>query len=414
MIHFYSGPWQWITTQIVPYWGVPWSVGCLDFRNLTEQAQAGGTPGLGVFASDTPISDSNYDLLGIGNFHEIKVSQRLKDLLPKPRNYNLKGDDLIGLLLDLLTDAADPIGEDFVKPIIPQVDRKVCITIAGQTFYDRLDWGKKYTSKIKDVERENFKQIFVEVQAGKVPADHHQKVLDYLCEKYGIEDWKEFVPDDLQKDVPGRKPHDTTISENFNTADTGTLGPQLSWTELFGNTNVVTNAAQSVSIDATYGCVNRADSDLSSVDHYAQVVFLNVPASSSTGIIARKDSSATNTYYISRFSNFAGTNWDTYKLIAGTYTLIGSSTSAVAAANDVIKIECNGSSITRYKNGASQNVATDSAITTGTRCGLATYMAGTAIRQDDFQASDLAASGLVYTQLERSTRGYLRGSYVRW
>ena len=47
MIRWYRGPWQWVTDKRMSFWSVPWARWSLDLRSLPEQAQQGGSPGLG-------------------------------------------------------------------------------------------------------------------------------------------------------------------------------------------------------------------------------------------------------------------------------------------------------------------------------------------------------------------------------
>src|SRR3990167_831503 len=63
----------------------------------------------------------------------------------------------------------------------------------------------------------------------------------------------------------------STIVESFNTADSDTLGPNLSWTELSGDADVVSTQL-SILTRTSSAAGARADSDLATDDHYCEAV----------------------------------------------------------------------------------------------------------------------------------------------
>src|SRR5207253_2934705 len=95
---------------------------------------------------------------------------------------------------------------------------------------------------------------------------------------------------------------ETTITDDFNRADGTTIGNQLTWTEVAGTWDTVSNQVQMTgpaSDSATYSA--RAESDLSSADHYAQLVYVNagtVTTQAHLGPAARFSPSA-QTHYLS-------------------------------------------------------------------------------------------------------------------
>lgn len=419
---WYTGPLIWDTSSNpFPYWRSPdRCLGFVDCRSIPQQSQRGGDPGLAIFAMpDDSVLPTEYELLGAGHHRDIKTSQRLKDILPKRRGWQIEGDDLLGNLWSLLTIGADPTGGEFAKPIMPCVNGNLELSIAGNVHSERFRWGKsRETNLVRDVVRLGFADAMAAANANQLKdAIHHLRVLDALCDKYGIEDWKEVVPPGLQKDVPGRVKHETSLLETFNTADSATLGPVYSWTDLTGDNGVVSNAVEVITNDAAFTTLSRADSDLSGIDHYTELVMLNAGSITGTktfGAVCRKDSSATLTMYFAEYRRDT-TAGRMFKLIASVFTGLGTDTIAAANDNDIIRCHCNGSTISRYLNGVQQTSATDTAITTGLRGGISLFSTtGTSPRGDTWQAADLAASGILYTQLERSTRGIMRGVYTRF
>jgi hypothetical protein len=234
-----------------------------------------------------------------------------------------------------------------------------------------------------------------------MPPDHHQKMLGGLIRKYRTKDYRQFIPADLP-DEGWLKP-DTTITESFNTADSDTLGPDLSWTELAGDWDIVTNAAQIAGSAANA----RADSALSSGNHYAQVKLLNINITSTDrGVMARKDNTGTLTWY--QATSLEGTSfdsWRTFKVVANSYTGIGTDDFPDTVADDIIKIAPDGTSIKRYRNGSLEDTATDSAIGEANHyCGLASF-GSAALRVDEFEAKDLAVAAGVEI-FRRRIEGY--------
>lgn len=187
----------------------------------------------------------------------------------------------------------------------------------------------------------------------------------------------------------------TTITESFNKADSGTLGPTLSWTELsFDGFEVVSNEVRCFGTSAALFA--RADSDLASTDHYSQAVFTNSGTGGVIrwyGVIARKDSSTTQTYYVAYIKN--GSNVGLYKCVAGSLTQLGSDAAITFGSSKILKLTCNGSTISVDYDGVNKISQTDTAITSGTRCGLACFNSSSGITVfplgDSFEAADLAA-----------------------
>lgn len=186
----------------------------------------------------------------------------------------------------------------------------------------------------------------------------------------------------------------STITESFNTTDSTTLGPDLTWTELSGDWTVAGNQAVCVGSGTSLA---RADSDLATADHYAQAVMTALTYSQTVGIgvICRKDSTTTVTHYLFWAAIDSSTNGHSgYKALSGTFTQLGSTDTTDFVANEVMRVEANGSTITFKINGVtSVGPVTDTAITGNLRTGIRGYfqvaLAGT-ITLDNFRAGDLA------------------------
>jgi hypothetical protein len=155
-----------------------------------------------------------------------------------------------------------------------------------------------------------------------------------------------------------------TYTESFNTANGTTLGPDLTWTEVAGDWAIHTNRAQKASGTPS---IVRAEVDLESDDHYAEIV-IDSPGADGVGVFLRQAGDTTQTYY--GVQVFSGT-WNTFKYIAGVYASIGVNTTGVPAVQgDVLRLSIVGDQITRSLNGVEQDVATDSDITEGHYAGM--------------------------------------------
>ena len=410
--HWYVGPWQWSEVGSFPAWTPPdGTVGCLDLRAIPHMSKAGGNPqGQGIFLTDGPLNDSNYTLLGSGGYQDIKTSQALRDRMPKrARTRQPVGDDLLSHLLDAITDSSDPTGDSFAKPLMPDAAMRIGFNVGPFNYQWKTAPWAYHWDKIQDVERADFQRCFDDAQAGRLKdAEHHRRVLDALCDKYslqGADDWKTFVPTKLRKSIPGRLKHETSYSDDFNRTDENPIAAP--WTVVSGGIKIISSAVQPT-IDGFSGI--RYGSDLSSADHYAT---LTIVAGSLYQLVwpSVRFSVAADTYYCAMIDTTPLIY--TFKRVAGTLTELSR---AATTYSGTVKAQISGSSLTAYRNGTLAITSSDTAITGNTRAGLGMYRSGASNygSGDDWTASDLVASGTNYTQLERSTRGYLRGVYTHW
>lgn len=408
-----TGPWIWDTTRFGGFWRPPAGFAGLDCRTLAEQGTRGGTPGLGVFVSDsvapaTIENRSDYQLLGRGNWYDIKPTAKEAARIPRRKDFAPAGDDLCGLILSILTDGADPDGGDGPKPIVPTVEGRVELNL-GQRHAERFRFGKWYSGIVRDLLRKQFAATWA------VNRTLARKQLDFECQKYnldGADDWKQLVPAALVADVPGRLPHDTTIADDFTRADGSVIGNLLSWTQtdvVSGTWSTVSNQANGASAGGATFHLARAESDLSSADHYAQVAVVALPGSAYYGAVCRF-APATDTGYLTLLTTVSN-KLEIWKSIAATITSL-SSVAASVTLPSTIKGSSNGSTLKSYQGGVELASITDTGVSTGTRTGMIYYTINS--QGDDFEAADLGGGGggIVYTQIERGTRGLLRGLWT--
>lgn len=187
----------------------------------------------------------------------------------------------------------------------------------------------------------------------------------------------------------------TTITDNFNRANNATsLGSSSegwSWTAVDGTWGIDSNAAiQSVQSQNNSA---RAEIDLATVNHYAQLTLASLTANLLVGGVCTRFAAAAKTFYCYVWRT-STTRYSLFKCVTGTFTLIGTG-GAVKADGDVIKLESNSSNQhTGYRNGAVDLAAvTDTSITTGLRTGMVMNRdAGGQPTYDNFSAADLPSS----------------------
>jgi len=393
----YLGPWQWDeSTPSLPHWALP--LGCqsaVDLRSLPDQGQRGGTPGVGVFVTDAALS-SEYVLLG--EHPTARASAQGRSAWESLTGYAAQGARVVDLVWDHLTFGADPDGGTGPKPLLPGRNGGIHwseLHLGGNHRNEPFVWGEDAvaTERVRELLRRDFRRTFADAQAGRLnDRKHHRRILDMLCEQYGVADWREFVPADLRADIPGRLPHKTTITDPFTRGDQvglGTSSEGWSWTIVAGTINIVSNKAVS-----TLNQLNlaRAEIDLSSADHYAQALSVTSPDNRGLGACVRFHGTDQTFYFYTRDGNRL------FKAIAGTNTLLAQAGSSPAPPF-TLKTQANGSAITGHYDGVQQVSATDTSITGNTRTGLRQDV----IQSDDYQAADLAAGGVNYVRLRKGT-----------
>ena len=170
-----------------------------------------------------------------------------------------------------------------------------------------------------------------------------------------------------------------TITDDFNRADNDALGTSSegwSWTEVTGDIDIVSQVATGqVSANSSA----RAEIDLDSADHYAELAISDFGANG-VGPCCRFDPSA-ETFYVAYED---GTSLRLFKVIAGTFgSALGTAASAGAST---VRIEANGTTIRVLDDGVEVINVTDGDITGHTRTGIVVGLGGDI---DFFEAGDL-------------------------
>jgi hypothetical protein len=183
----------------------------------------------------------------------------------------------------------------------------------------------------------------------------------------------------------------TTITDNFTRADgdIGSSSEGWSWTQVVGDTNIVSNAADQITAGAT---LNRAETDLLWQNHYAQIQ--GTASSFFLAVCGRFDASA-QTYYRLR------AHWNTdqvwlEKVVSTAVTILAGPTTTSPTLNgtDTFRLEVDGTTLVGKVNGVQQITVSDSAISTGTRTGFGATASGSS-NLDNFEAADIGTPPVV-------------------
>lgn len=274
----------------------------------------------------------------------------------------------------MLTTHSDPLGLDAPKPLMPMTDGHLLLRLGPVSRVQRFRLGSPHANRVLAVLRSDFSQMWEETNGD----DHCRRVLDMTCETRRHDGWRLFVPRRLWRHVQGRLLHATTYTDDFNRADSGTLG--ANWVQWGGTSlGIVSNAARS-SGEARA----RYDSSLSGSDNYTQFN----DANADIGPLARMSASATSDGTNSSYMGFAETSTlYTFKIVSGSLTNLGSTSGTGAALR---RIQANGSTIKHFSGEVEKQSITDTAISSGLAGGF--WSGGGTKNWDNFETGDLAAA----------------------
>lgn len=429
--HFFLGPWQWRDDC----WQAPdGTIGLIDLRGSKDCAIPEVASGVGFFACRAELGPEYTDL---GTNLDGIIDSKLWTVYDVP----LQGFTVRDLLWNQLTIWADPTGESWNGPIHPTPkgslevwlnieEPKSDLTIFAlpvsranteiltPTLPDPPRAEPLLCREWRGIEDPVWPAIRpgVKRQYRDAPVKLRGKLLTDWQEVYRIKDVREFIPSDMPLIKPA--PKETSCAESFNKSDADGLGPDLTWTEVAGDLDVVSNTARPGS-DSTYSSA-RAEHDMSSVNHWAQAVITELGQTLSGTSIARvcaRYSSSADTYYAAKRRCTAITSWDysLTKVVAGTETLLsGSETSLAYTSPETLRCTINGSTLAISVNGSAIQTLTDTAITTGTRGGISGYKGGLtgAVWFDSYASSDLA-TGVAWLVDPPIIRSLIDGGLVR-
>jgi hypothetical protein len=379
--------WVWeVEKDGFSYWRSPdCTVGSVDLRSLPQQGALGPlSQGYGFFATESACPLPVGAIVLSDDLASAPPSATLNTLesLFRVRDGALDGVNTEEVVWRLLTSHADPSGANGPKPIMPGTSLNLELRLGGHSLVRSERYDRNVHTHVLEVLRLDYERI--KIDSLSRDDETYLKVAGYWRDKYSFD-----VRTEEQKLDGIRKP-ETTFTESFDTADSDTLGPDLTWTELSGDWDVVSNQTASTSNVADNIAVPASPThDLSSDDHYAQFDWVSIAtaASETLGPIIRVVDA--NNYYMGFYR--VANQWELWKRIGGTYTQLGVDLSANAAPATSVKVQVDGSTLELFRDGVSQGTRTDTALTGQLRVGIRGSPALTAHVIDDFEAADLAS-----------------------
>lgn len=394
---YYLGPWLWTDDgENPPGWRGPEGTrGLVDLATVGEQAEneaaAGSMRRIGFFATETELG-AEYTLLGQGDCRELAITGWMRDAWESVCGYRPAGDWLVDLLWDQLTAGSDPVGGISVKPLLPTADR-LELHLAGHSLVKRQLFDlsiHSHRGKVLDTMRQDFAELFDLAESGRLKdRDHPRRVLDYWCIQFGTPDWRQFVPPRLRAHVPGRLPHETSLSDNFDRTAANLNGSTASgggtWTESEGG-GWDTNGSAARTTGANADHAARLESDVSSSNHFCQFDITASTSGGRGGPTVRHSTSAETMYYLYCRADQNDFSW--WKQVGGTHTQLGSNTAFTYTLPDTARLRASGSTIEAIFNGTSKGSVTDTAISGNLRGGLYSFV--TNFYVDNWSAGDLS------------------------
>lgn len=421
--HYWLGPPRLVADEMGPCWcAPPECVGWIDLNHLAGQGQvtdrALRKAGLFWTPAGVALPGDEFDRLNsvAAYISDVSANGAILDAWQGNLGYRPPvpaGASLLNLLWEGLTTYATVAeDDDRCMPLMPTVRGTLDLHLAGHSLVrrERFDIRKhRHAPRVLEVIHRQYERVAGDEQRGRARAGQALRVLDYARAKYrlGSRDderesapWRVLLPARERGRVRRLLPHETVHTESFDQPDSTTLGPDLPWVEFVGSWETISGTAASLS--GSNPRVAFPDLDLSSIDHLFETVLTAQTGAGGSqhqqGCIARKlGGSADQTYYHVDCSQV--TTWRTFKRITGTFTNLGVDTSAFMIAGDVLRVECDGSSIRRIVTGnaAHQATATDTSISSGLRGGLETN--NILSRFDDVVMADLAVPTAIQQML---------------
>lgn len=393
MARFWLGPWAWNTDLESPVWIAPaGSLGALDLRSLLQCGTAITPLGFGLFVTaNTTDLGSSYSNLGTDPERLLTETQKRlwESTLLLPRT--LVANRLMGIVYETLTLQADPTGDLRCLPLMPNMRRRFEVWLAQTKVSDR-PWS--FTAPEFDVARDTLKRVYRQLREGslegRAPPELYRKWLGFQVRKYRLTDnqYRALQPSDLPDETPLEPT--TTIADSFNRADQAPMGNSAegwSWTEVSGSWAIATNQASRNDITANASA--RAETDLSSDDHYAQFDRTNdVGSTSNYATPCARFAAAAETYYAVLVRDASSA---IFKRVAGTFTSLQAVTNDGTSPH-TYKIQANGSTIEAFKDAVSLGSLTDTAITGNLRTGIS--LRENTSTGDNVEAADLAAAAV--------------------
>lgn len=323
-------------------------------------------------------------------------------------------------IFELLTVQSDPTGSTRCKPLVPTRVGEYQVHLGGKIVAMQLDrlgtaMQRAVWERTREVVRVDLESLRNRARAGgcfspvtkEVDPDYHRRILTGLIAKYGAS-FEELKPDNWpSSETPLAR--QTVITESFTATDSATdMSADLTWANVIGVFGITSNRGYCVSTGGVGDLRGfaRAESDLSTSDHYAQCDITGLSGAFDNrrhGPTVRNNAADEECYAVDLGG--AGAITLRHNSGTGTETTLDSDTVTLSLP-DTVRIDVSGSSLEVFFNGVSTLTATDTAISGNTRCGMcAGLTVGTGRNFDTWSAGDLGGSSpIVGSGLLHSTK----------
>lgn len=395
--------WEWVT-EIDPEtliesgrWTTPFEAsrtGTLDLRNIAEKSTPGGLGGWGFF-SYSRIMNGGMHCMGGGANTPLTISQikTIFVVLGLDMNLVTRPDSVGQVIRNLYANHADITGITRWRPI--RVSPQSPDTVFGGEIIRVTPSGKDFQNLI-DIRWHDYRRHVIAGTSVETLRRWNGYDMLKLYGRMGNDLMPVLVPPEAQ--FHGWEPPATTNTDNFNRVDADPLGTSSNacgdWVEVTGDTDIVSNRSS----QQTNGTAsNRLNCNLSSDDHYAQVVVAIVSTSGTAYEVAVRFDTGATTYYAYSTRITAGTpNHAIVEVTAGTpSTLVSDDVTAGPVGGETIYLEVNGSTLTAKMDTVQILQTTDGSITGNLQAGTAGIAGGiNRVRLDNFEEADLTVGGL--------------------
>jgi hypothetical protein len=380
----------WDTSGDFERWRFPFpenTLGAIDFRSVPQQAAPGPVPqGYGVFALD----DANACVgpTALVSLESLDAELRPLEIAAIEIGLGLFPGDIKAAttrdtIRELMAFHADATGQTRWKPVRGSLRDGYNIELPGygriveDRQFDASHPGMIQTILVYRVDYD--RHVRTGTDAEELQRMTGAAMLDIFGEMN--EERADFLMAPQYRTRGWREPT-TTVSDDFDRID-GELG--ANWTDDAGDADIVSNQW-----DVTTGeAVSRySGTSLSTDDHYAEAVFTD--SGHYLGPMVRKDASSTLTYYLAAVQGNK-TDWQWYKRVSGTYTLLQTVVITTQQPTDTLQGRVDGSTLSLLRNAIQEGSnLTDTSITGNLQVGL--VAAGDTAFADDFLAEDLVGA----------------------
>lgn len=180
-----------------------------------------------------------------------------------------------------------------------------------------------------------------------------------------------------------------TVSDNFNRAD-GAL--TTNWTDVFGTGNLLIATNQITGGNNQYRESRWSGTALATANYYTQLVYKSSLATSIANLVVRGVGSAgTRSGYMLQINQTGA--WRIIRITTGTEVNLGTGGSVTHAADDIWRLEVQGSTLRAKRNSVLLESLTDTNFTAAGAPGVGIFQNNANLMKwDDFSAGDLAAT----------------------